>query len=453
MISFAKSRNTMSNKLSRIDTVFEDFLINIALTQSQSDLIDDALSEAISLFMSNLNDIDVYTQGSYPMGTIVKPLTANQSKNGVAGEYDIDIVLERESWGSPTESLMAVRNILRDIYGAQVDKKERESCERVYYSKAANTEVVFHADYVPIKSCFYGAFRYVAKRSENYWSESDTKKLKEWFFEYVSDKPFLQALIVILKRIRDYANLANELPSICIMAIACKDYYQSQSYAEDVIVALRKIVDVFSLPYNQIVINIPTVNENLAKKIEIANCNKIRIAFQDCLLVLENELLKKDIPDLNKIQTYLSDDFPSNLSDYPECLESLRHRGFGIELDGSLKIREIRECNKNFFSTKSRIWYQYFGKGQKLKFIASEYDKSRYAIRWQVLNAEGSEDRRGKLFKARGKNGIEGSSSNEFINYETESYDGLHWIKYFVYEKNTQKVVEVGKKFHIEVEL
>ena len=283
----------MSNKLSRIDTVFEDFLINIALTQSQSDLIDDALSEAISLFMSNLNDIDVYTQGSYPMGTIVKPLTANQSKNGVAGEYDIDIVLERESWGSPTESLMAVRNILRDIYGAQVDKKERESCERVYYSKAANTEVVFHADYVPIKSCFYGAFRYVAKRSENYWSESDTKKLKEWFFEYVSDKPFLQALIVILKRIRDYANLANELPSICIMAIACKDYYQSQSYAEDVIVALRKIVDVFSLPYNQIVINIPTVNENLAKKLKLLTVIKFELHSRIVFWCLKTNYLRK----------------------------------------------------------------------------------------------------------------------------------------------------------------
>ena len=47
--------------------------------------------------------------------------------------------------------------------------------------------------------------------------------------------------------------------------------------------------------------------------------------------------------------------------------------------------------------------------------------------------------------------GVEGSSSNEFINHETESYDGTHWIKYFIYNKHTRKVVEIGKKFHVEV--
>lgn len=443
----------MSKNLSRYDTLFEDFIIRIALTQSQAQLIDDTLGDAISLFMANFNDLEVYAQGSYSMGTIVKPLTAKQSKNGIAGEYDIDIVLERENWNEPVEALLDTRNILADEYADKVDKKKRESCERVYHSRDSYTDVLFHADYVPIKSQFYGSFRYVARRSDNNWVKSDTKKLKEWFLEYVSNKPFLQALIVLLKRIRDYAGLTSKLPSICIMAIACEKYEQLESYAEDVIVALRKIVDTFSKPYSQISIKMPTIDENLARKIEAADCNKIRIAFQSCLSTLENELLEKEDPDLDKIRGFLSDDFPSNLSNYPECLEALRRRGFGIELNGSLKLKEIEECNKNASSTKSKVWYKYLGKGQELKFVASEYDKSKYGIRWQVLNAEGSDERRGGLFKARGKNGIEGSSSNEFVNYETESYDGIHWIKYFIYEKNTQKVVEIGKKFHVEVEL
>ena len=65
------------------------------------------------------------------------------------------------------------------------------------------------------------------------------------------------------------------------------------------------------------------------------------------------------------------------------------------------------------------------------------------------MNAEGSDDRRGRLFEAKGKGG--NKNSNEFENWETESYDGVHWIKYFIYDKRSKKVVEIGKKFHVEV--
>ena len=453
MTKLGKLKNMIYKDLSRFDTLFEDYLSNIALTQTQSSLIDDALSEAISLFMAYYDDLNIYTQGSYAIGTIVKPLTANQSKDGIAGEYDIDIALERESWNEPTEALVKTKQILIEEYAEKVDKKERESCVRVYHSKDAGTEVVFHADYVPIKTSLYGAYRYVAKRSDNYWADSDTKKLKRWFLDFVKERPFVQALIVMLKRIRDYAGLTDALPSICVMAIVCNSYAQSDSYAEDLLEAVKRITEIFSQPYNQIRLTIPTVNENLVRKIKVVDCNRIRITFQRCLSMLDDELLRKGQPDLEKLREYLSDDFPNYLSDYPECLESLRKRGFGIELDGSLKIKEIEEDNKNASSVKNRIWYKYFGRGQKLKFLASRYDKTLYGIRWQVLNANGSEKRRGELFKARGKDGVEGSSSNEFINYETESYDGLHWIKYYVYEKSTKKVVEIGKKFHVEVKL
>lgn len=444
----------IQKELSRYDTLFEDFLVNIALTHTQAQLIDDVLHEAISLFLFKYEDLGIYTQGSYATGTIVKPLTSKQSKNGVAGEYDVDIVLEKENWNSPTASLMDVRNILKDEYLDKVDeKKNRESCERVYHSKDSNTNVQFHADYVPIKSQFNGAFRYVAHRSDDAWVKSDTKKLKEWFLDYSSDKPFIQALIVILKRIRDYAGLTNKLPSICLMAITCSDYRQSESYVKDLIDAICKVVDTFNAPYEQMYIKMPTIDENLVERVNADDCKEIKKVFQDCLFMLKNEFLEKETPDLNAVRECLSSDFPGNLSDYPECLESLRCRGWGIELDGSLTLKDIIEKNDNPASKRSKTWYRYFKKGLKLEFIASEYDKSLYGIRWQVLNAEGSKKRRGNLFKAKGKDGYEGSNSNEFINYETETFDGVHWIKYYIYNKSNHKVVEIGKKFHVEVSL
>ena len=209
----------MCKDLRRYDTLFEDFLVNIALTQTQAVRIDETLSEAIAIFMSNYADLDVYTQGSYAMGTIVKPLTANQSKSGIGGEYDIDIVLEREEWNGPAKSLADTHNILVNEYTDKVDNKKRESCERVYHSRDLQTEVLFHADYVPVLSRLDGVCRYVARRSQDRWADSDTKRLKEWFLEYAEEKRFVQALIVILKRIRDYAELTDKFPSICIMAI------------------------------------------------------------------------------------------------------------------------------------------------------------------------------------------------------------------------------------------
>lgn len=436
------------SKLTRYDSLFEDFLVNIALTRTQSSLIDETLSEAIGLFITHYNDLDVYVQGSYAMGTIVKPLTANQSKNGVAGEYDIDIVLERSEWESPTQSLTGIREVLLDEYAQKVDDKERESCERVYHSKDSNTEVKFHADYVPIL-LKYNVLRYVTKRSDDSWFRSDTKELKDWFLEYVSDKPFIQGLIVILKRIRDVAELTDELPSICITSIVCEYYEQSESYAEDLIAILDRIVSIFSQPYSDIHIKLPTTNEDLARKIKSADCNRIRIAFQSCLSMLRNEFLLKDNPDLKNVQKHLSDDFPASLENYPECLEALRRRDIGIELDGSLKKVAISEVAKKADLIEKAAWYKFIGKGKPLQFVASDYDKAKYGIRWQVLNAKGSADRRGSLFKGKGKSGAE--NSNEFMNYETERYDGVHWIKYFIFEKQSRKVVEIGKKFYVEV--
>lgn len=55
----------------------------------------------------------------------------------------------------------------------------------------------------------------------------------------------------------------------------------------------------------------------------------------------------------------------------------------------------------------------------------------------------------GHYLKRRQRGG--GKNSNEFINHETEQYSGEHWIKYYVYEKLSKRVVEIGRKFYVEV--
>lgn len=433
---------------SRFDTLFEAYLLNISLTKEQAINIDTKLSETLALFLSTYDgDIDIYSQGSFAMGTIVRPLTKNQSTMGIAGEYDIDIALERSQWIDAQTTLNGINEILRDEYGNLVDKKKRESCERVAHSIDGETGVNFHIDYVPIKLV---GRRHAAKRSENIWFPSDTKRLVEWFKNYSDKYVFLPSIIIILKRIRDYANLNDDFPSICITALACMYYEDMGSYADDLTNIIDKIISHLAVPFDSLSIKIDPVDDDLAKKISIQGHLKIINLFKNCRQALKDGFKNEDA---STIQKYLSPSFPSDFNEYPDFLESLRNRGLGLELDGSLNITDIYEDHgKGTFIRNN--YRKFFESGNRLIFRANEYDKQQFGIRWQVLNSDESPDgkRRGNLFKARGADGKEGSNSNEFINNETEQYNGEHWIKCFIYNKQTKRVVEIGRKFFVKVE-
>lgn len=439
-----------SDNLGRYDTLFEDYLQNIALTSEQTSRIDEVMEDAAALFMSEYNDMEIYAQGSYAIGTLVRPLTEHQSKNGIAGEYDIDLALQREGWGGARDTLNEVRKTLQDTYQENIDPLTHNSCERVHHYEDSTTGVKFHADYVPILHEF-GKQRHAANRRGNSWFLSDTRKLVDWFHSYRQDKPFLQALIVTLKRVRDYAGLADILPSIWIVSIACSDYKDSGSYFGDLIWATNKVTEIFSFPCNNIVISLPTTGENLAAKLTEVNRQKILEFFVALQNMLNNELINKESPDIKEIRKYLSDAFPCLVSEYPDFLESLRSQGFSIELDGSLKIYNLREIENKHYQPKNNSC-QFKEKGKELKFVADEaYDGRLYDTRWQVLNAAGSPHRRGTLFKAKSKSGREGHSENIFVNWETESYDGMHWIRCYIFDRITKRVIAISRKFYVRV--
>jgi predicted nucleotidyltransferase len=434
--------------LKRFDSLFESYLVSIALTQSQVENINQKLEETLSLFLSEYEgNVEIFAQGSYAMGTTVRPLTANQSPTAQAGEYDIDIALERTAWGDAKPTLREMRALLVDEYGELVDRKERETCERVHHDIDDDTDVGFHVDYVPIK---HTDVRRAAKRTENRWFPSDTKELLEWYQTYADEYTFLPAVVLIMKRIRDHGGLTNDLPSICITALVCMYYEELDSYGDDLLSLLDKIVTHLSVPIEQLSITIEPVQDDLAKKLTPESHAKLLSFFKLCSQELRTAFVNKDTDNIRK---YLSSSFPKDLNKYPDFLEALRNRGFGIELDGSLNVTNIDEDHGKGSYIKRNV-RRFFGAGEKLLFRANEKDKSHYGVRWQVLNSTKSPQgkRRGNLFEARGAGGKEGSSSNKFANHETEQYDGEHWIKYYTYDKNTKRVIEIGRKFYVDVD-
>ena len=428
------------------DVLFEQFLVNISLTDAQSRIIESKLDETLAMFLSKyMGDVEIYAQGSYAMGTVVKPLTDQQSRSD-AGEYDVDIVLERNSWDTPRSSLESLLKVLVDAYDEDVDSKRRESCERVYHHEDATTGVKFHVDYVPIKP--YSQTRHAAKRSENVWFKSDTRQLVEWFIALSAQNIFMSSLILILKRARDFANLTDSLPSIIITAMVCNEYENQGSYADDLVSLVTKISE--SLPDNlsSYSLRLPVLSDDLALKLNEEDYRQVKLFFKSLSEELPHTLYDAD---LEKLRHMLSDDFPSDWSNYPDYLESLRNRGWALQLDGSLKIVDIEGVSDAGFR-KSRTRLKFFGFGERLVFkVQKNFDRSKYGIRWQVLNSEesGAGNRRGSLFEAKAAGG--GKNSNEFINHETEQYSGEHWIKYYVYEKLSKRVVEIGRKFYVEV--
>ena len=202
------------------------------------------------------------------------------------------------------------------------------------------------------------------------------------------------------------------------------------------------------MTHDNLSIRIEPLEDDLATKIDEKQHRSILAFFKEVKQKLERGFSNQD---LEMLRSVLSPSFPSDMTSFPENLEALRNRGWSIETSGSLRQVEISESGSNG-SFISRVRKKFYSTGSRLIFHANEYDKHEYGIRWQVLNAEDSPERRGNLFEARNAGGIEGSNSNKYVNHETESYIGEHWIKYYIYNKQTKRVVEIGEKFFVEVD-
>ncbi len=430
--------------LSRYDSLFEEYIGDIVLTRAQADGIDQKIEETLSLFVGAYEgDVEIYSQGSYAMGTTVRPLTAQQSPDGKAGEYDVDMVLERTSWQGAASSLESVRNVLSDEYNDKLDKKLRETCERVIHSTNQDTEVSFHVDYVPIK--YSGTGRYAARRSANEWFSSDTKQLVEWFHDIADDQIYLPSIILIIKRMRDTAALTDTLSSICITTLVCNLYENKGSYGADLLNVIDGMIAVFDVPQSELSIRAEPLADDLADKIDASQQRTILGFLRESKRLLVEGFSSGDT---DMLRSVLSSSFPAKLTDFPVYLEALRNRGWGIETDGSLRKVYIAEHQARG-TAMSKRWRKFIGTGEKLEFRANPYDRQSYGIRWQVLNASNSPQVRGDLFEAHTAGGHK--NSNEYINHETEEYDGTHWIKYYVYNKVSKRVVEIGERFFVEV--
>jgi len=439
----ARLKKVGTNKMNYhyLDSSIEEFLTNIALTSTQADRIDKALEDVSRVMLEELSSIDIYVQGSFATSTTVKPLTDFQSP-GHAGEYDVDIVIESASWTTPADALNSIASILSssDKY-ADNTIEVKAKCVRINFPLDA-TSTSFHVDVVPMLND--GGVTKVANKDTGQWQVSDSKRLIEWFENQKTRYPYLAANTMIIKRIRDLAQLTDDIPSIVIQAIAAQHYVDKSTYAAELIHLLIKFEEVFQTPFERI--NIPNpVNpdENLADRWAGKQAKYAAIAnlFAHARAVLQEEFDAVS-PDTTNLQSILSTDFPSTL--LPGEVESLRYNGHTIGFDRFLDRLSIEHTSRfgRLVDALTRVFFE-INKG--IVFKAPALNLPDYEIKWQVLNAFGSPKRRGDLFAAKDSSGSH-SSSDKHVN---EQYTGNHWIRYFVIADN--KCVGRSSKFKVRV--
>lgn len=197
----------------------------------------------------------IYPQGSFSLGTIVKPIGSD--------EYDIDLVCELKDFlGAPDEIKSLVGNRLQEngIYQPRLEEMNR--CWRLYYAKE------FHLDILPAKPSLVESLSNTAievpDRDLQDWSDSDPKGFTEWFKDCMVEqftinrqilaqlkqksvddvpeyavKTTLQQAVQLLKRNRDInINKDKDKPISIIITTLAGHAYENQADLYETLIAL-----------------------------------------------------------------------------------------------------------------------------------------------------------------------------------------------------------------------
>lgn len=433
---------------------------------------------------------EIYPQGSFNLGTIVRPISDDD-------DFDIDLVcnLALSKYQTTQENLKEiVGNRLKEKSSIIDSIEESRRCWRLNFQNDNNLS--FHMDVLPSIDNKENPPTGILITDTDLirWQKSNPKAYAEWFYERMkivyddelrlfakasglnveevpkfAIKTPLQYAIKLLKRHRDvmFANDNDNKPiSIIITTLAAKSY-KNQT---DIFSSLREIVhempkfiekrgDIWWVP------NPVDIGENFADKWN--EYPSRQIAFFSWL-----ERINKDLSQIEKFETFnqsfntfqkmfgdraintFSTDFgyASNpvmksvvfsekpipeLGDFSHCQET----SFPVQIMYKASIIgkvHRKQGGKNYWPLTDRT----VPKNVWLEFNVKTDTPSPYSIQWQVVNtgtdAIKANCLRGSIF--------ENDDQELNTHWETTNYLGTHWIEAFVI-KNGVCVARTGRKY------
>jgi len=277
----------IDNKISLLDDLLNRIAVKLQLDQTRRDKAETSYS-AVSKFLENDEkffsnlDINIYSQGSYRLGTTVKPKSGD--------EYDLDFVLEVNLDYKKYNPLILLDNLERrlrenEIYADKVERKKR--CVGINYKND------FHLDIIPAtpKSYFGGDDIKISDRKLLSWLDSSPKGYVKWFeSKYVEkrlllekaaaieklpdQKPYefiqpLQRVVQLFKRNRDiyFENKNEDFKTRSIILTTLAGYYYKQENSENIalsniLTGIHEIVLKSSTPFE--IVNPANHNEKFS---------------------------------------------------------------------------------------------------------------------------------------------------------------------------------------------
>jgi len=260
---------------------FLDFDKRISLNKTERKLLRKArkaiTNKIVTCFKQNPNcpDVEFKPQGSFSMGTIIKPLN---------GEYDIDIGVYlkgysnwQRDWPKPEIVSYWLTSALKNH--TSIPLVNKRNCIRVTY-KPINIEndVSYHVD-LPIY-CDYINFLEQKKTrigitGETQWSnKSNPIKFTEWFFEKCKknkkDKGQLIRLVKYMKAWKEHINIDSKFPSgMAFTVLLANNYYPDKrddiSFRETIRKSYNNLYFWYPLWENSITSPLEPYNDLLAK--------------------------------------------------------------------------------------------------------------------------------------------------------------------------------------------
>lgn len=189
----------IDNKISLLDDLLNRIAVKLQLDRSRREKAETSYSAVIRFlendekFFSNL-DINIYPQGSYRLGTTVKPKSGD--------EYDLDFVLEVNLDYKKYNPLILLDNLERrlresEVYVDKIERKKR--CVGINYKND------FHLDVIPAtpKKFFGDDDIKISDRKLISWLDSSPKGYIKWFESNYIDKKLLLEKAAAIEKLPD----------------------------------------------------------------------------------------------------------------------------------------------------------------------------------------------------------------------------------------------------------
>lgn len=428
---------------------------------------------------------EIYLQGSFKLGTAIRPLTSK-------GSYDIDIVLKFNKLSTSKITQFELKRITGLIIKQYADSNSMENspvngnrCWTINYVDESN----FHIDVLPSVPNSYNTNSYIYitdKRNPDYkeitnsWEISDPKGYYRWFREisnyqiykqtianeskmsvervpYYRVKTPLQRVVQILKRHAEVMfenNVEFKPSSIIITTLSAIAYPSAASVSDDFTTMIGKIILNIHIGV-EYEYGLPCVYNPTNKEEKLTSKWDSNKKYYDSFLLWVNQLridfgLDLELTDLERIS-------------YIEHGLKINSRKNGLSVPSNFKHHEDPKWEivndrgvriKASVSTSGGDSYRKLdsgvpiGKDQKLRFETIIDKGWNHEIYWQITNT-GSDAR--KMNDLRG--GFDSSDLFEGrkLKFESTSYIGKHYVEAYIvkdsicYGKSEPFVVNIVK--------